>query len=88
VAQKLFEAGYNAFPILPSGAPKKAARLRFSIKIDHRRDDISSAISHSSVIHGGRIPIVTRLKACRCFCRLNVFVRSLVLLDSLWRRVF
>lgn len=45
VAQKLFEAGYNAFPILPPGVPEKTARLRFFINADHTKAEIDGAIA-------------------------------------------
>ena len=44
VAQKLFEAGYNAFPILPPGVPEKTARLRFFINADHTTAQLDGAI--------------------------------------------
>lgn len=45
VAQSLFEAGINAFPILPPGVPERTARLRFFINADHTREDIERALS-------------------------------------------
>lgn len=44
VAQKLFEAGVNAFPILPPGVPERTARLRFFVNATHDETDIDRAV--------------------------------------------
>ncbi|KQU54803.1 8-amino-7-oxononanoate synthase [Bosea sp. Leaf344] len=45
LAERLLEAGVNAFPILPPGVPEKTARLRFFINADHSDEQIDTAIS-------------------------------------------
>lgn len=45
VAQSLFEAGINAFPILPPGIPERTARLRFFINSTHTEADIILAVT-------------------------------------------
>ena len=45
VAQKLFEEGVNAFPILPPGVPERTARLRFFINATHQESDIDRTIA-------------------------------------------
>ncbi|HRE20337.1 MAG TPA: aminotransferase class I/II-fold pyridoxal phosphate-dependent enzyme, partial [Rhabdaerophilum sp.] len=44
IAQGLFEAGVNAFPILPPGVPERTARLRFFINATHEETDIDRAV--------------------------------------------
>lgn len=44
IAQGLFEAGVNAFPILPPGIPERTARLRFFINAMHNESDIDFAV--------------------------------------------
>lgn len=44
VAQKLFEAGVNAFPILPPGVPERTARLRFFINAGHEKAELDEAV--------------------------------------------
>lgn len=44
VAQKLFEAGINAFPILPPGVPERTARLRFFINAGHTEPELDRAV--------------------------------------------
>lgn len=43
LAEKLFERGINAFPILPPGVPEKSARLRFFINASHSEHEIDDA---------------------------------------------
>jgi 8-amino-7-oxononanoate synthase len=50
IAQKLFEAGVNAFPILPPGVPERTARLRFFINASHTENEIDAAISALAAI--------------------------------------
>lgn len=45
IAQGLFEAGINAFPILPPGVPERTARLRFFINATHQESDIDLAVT-------------------------------------------
>lgn len=45
VAQKLFEAGINAFPILPPGVPERTARLRFFINAGHEQSELDHTVA-------------------------------------------
>ncbi|NLH81393.1 MAG: aminotransferase class I/II-fold pyridoxal phosphate-dependent enzyme [Phyllobacteriaceae bacterium] len=44
LADRLFERGINAFPIIPPGVPEKSARLRFFISAAHTPDEIDHAV--------------------------------------------
>ena len=45
LADRLFKAGINAFPIIPPGVPEKSARLRFFLSSAHEPEQIDRAIS-------------------------------------------
>lgn len=44
LADRLFERGVNAFPIIPPGVPEKAARLRFFLSAAHDPSDIDRTV--------------------------------------------
>jgi len=45
LADRLFKAGINAFPIIPPGVPEKSARLRFFLSSAHEPEQIDRAIA-------------------------------------------
>lgn len=45
LAQRLFERGVNAVPIVPPGVPEKAARLRFFVSATHTPEQIEKAVA-------------------------------------------
>lgn len=44
LSERLFERGFNAFPILPPGVPEKSARLRFFINATHSEAQIDAVV--------------------------------------------
>lgn len=44
LADRLFERGVNAFPIIPPGVPEKSARLRFFLSSSHEPAEIDRAV--------------------------------------------
>lgn len=53
LAERLFEAGINAFPILPPGVPEKTARLRFFVTAAHDATAIDAAVDKTATILAG-----------------------------------
>jgi len=53
LAEKLLEAGFNAFPILPPGVPEKSARLRFFINATHTQEQIDAVVDAVAEILSG-----------------------------------
>ncbi len=45
LADRLFERGINAFPIIPPGVPEKSARLRFFLSSAHELEDIETTMT-------------------------------------------
>lgn len=45
LADRLFQRGINAFPIIPPGVPEKSARLRFFLSSAHEPEDIETAVT-------------------------------------------
>jgi 7-keto-8-aminopelargonate synthetase-like enzyme len=45
LADRLFDRGINAFPIIPPGVPEKSARLRFFLSSAHEIADVETAIT-------------------------------------------
>ncbi len=45
LADRLFQRGINAFPIIPPGVPEKSARLRFFLSSAHQPEDIETAVN-------------------------------------------
>jgi 7-keto-8-aminopelargonate synthetase-like enzyme len=45
LADRLFQRGINAFPIIPPGVPEKSARLRFFLSSAHELEDIDTTVT-------------------------------------------
>ena len=45
LAQKIYNRGIYALPIIPPGVPDKSARLRFFITSEHSKEQIEQAVA-------------------------------------------
>ncbi len=45
LAQKIYNRGVYALPIIPPGVPDKSARLRFFITAEHSKEQIEHAVA-------------------------------------------